>query len=72
MQRQISSNVNEVIRAILNFLRFFYERFHTHIRTKRKVWGLQTKSSHPTFRQYILTIGESEDSCVKLRSSHLN
>ena len=31
MHRQISSNVNEVISGILNFLRFFLQKIsHTH------------------------------------------
>ena len=51
----VSNNVNEVIRAVLNFFFFLTKRFHTHILTKSKMWGLQTKSSHPTFRQYVCT-----------------
>ena len=67
-----SSNVNEVIRAVLNSLFFFTKRFHTYILTKRRMWRLQIKSSRSPFSMCVPTIGECEDSCIKLRSSHLN
>ena len=53
----LSSNANEVIRAVLNSLFFLRKDFtHTRILTKRKMRGLQTKSLHPTFNQYVRAI----------------
>ena len=38
-----SSNVNEVIRSVLNFLLFFYERFYTHQKAPKVQKHNQTK-----------------------------
>ena len=48
-----SSNVNEVIREALNSLFFLRKVSHTHILTKRRMWGLHTKSLHFSFCHYV-------------------
>ena len=40
-----SSNVNEVIRSVLNFLLFFYERFYTYQKAPKVQKHNQTKST---------------------------
>ena len=54
----LSSNINEVIRAVLNSLLFFTKGFYTHILTKHKIQRQKIKSSLPTFRQFIYTNGQ--------------
>ena len=69
MGASFSSNINEVIRAVLNSLFFFFftnfTHTHTHILTKRTM-GLTYVS------MYVLTNGECEDSCVTHTHTHIN
>ena len=67
----LSSNVNEVIGAVLNSL-FFLRKDFTH--TYWRNVGCEDCKQSPRVLRFVsmcvLTIGECEDSCVKLRSLH--
>ena len=69
----VSNNVNEVIRAVLNFFFFLRKDFtHTYWRNVRCEDCKQSPRILRFVSMCVLTISACEDSCVKLRSLHLN